>query len=289
MSKPMTTHPETQPGTTDTCIPRRALEGKSIIVMGAGSIAPGWSNGKASALSYARAGAHVVCVDQVIARAEDAAHCLSGERGRVIALRADATQEQDVAGVVARAEREFGRLDVMHNNVGVGGSMGTPDQIPLAAWERELSVNLTSAYLGIRHAVPAMRRVGGGAIINISSLLAVRFLKQPSVGYSAAKAGVEALTRACAAAYGRDNIRVNCIRIGFAETPLVDLGMAVRGLSGERKEQEMNKSRAKVPLRGEHTDPFDVGATALFLASDAARHITGVVLGVDGGLECAPL
>ncbi len=265
------------------------LEGKSIVVMGAGSIAPGWSNGKACALSYARAGAKVVCVDRVAARAEDAAHVIAREGGKVIALKADATQEQDVAEVVARAEREFGRLDVMHNNVGVGGSMGAPDQIPLAAWERELAVNLTSAYLGIRHAVPAMRKVGGGAIVNISSLLAVRFVKKPSVGYSAAKAGVEAMTRACAAAYGRDNIRVNCIRIGFSETPLVELSLVARGLSPERKAEEMDKSRAKVPLRGVHTDPFDIGDAAVFLASDAARHITGAILNVDGGLECAPI
>lgn len=269
--------------------PRPGLDGKCIVVMGAGSIAPGWSNGKACAVSYAQAGAHVVCVDQLIARAEEAAHRIAVEGARVIALKADATREQDVADVIARAEREFGRLDVMHNNVGVGGSVGTPDRIPLAAWEREIAVNLTSAYLGIRHAVPAMRRTGGGAIVNISSLMAVRFLRMPSVGYSAAKAGVEALTRACAAAYGRDNIRVNCIRIGFAETPLVELGLAVRGLTGEQKEKEMARSRAKVPLRGEHTDPFDVGACALFLASDEARHITGVVLNVDGGLECAPV
>jgi NAD(P)-dependent dehydrogenase (short-subunit alcohol dehydrogenase family) len=271
------------------CAPAARLQDRSVVVMGAGSIAPGWSNGKACAVSYARAGAKVVCVDLVAARAEETAHRIAQAGGRVIALKADATREEDVAAVVERAEREFGRLDVMHNNVGVGGSFGTPDQIPLAAWQRELSVNLTSAYLGIRHAVPAMRRAGGGAIVNISSLLAVRFLKLPSVAYGAAKAGVEAMTRACAAAYGRDNIRVNCIRIGFAETPLVELGLAARGLTGERREQETDKSRAKVPLRGEHTDPFDVAACAVFLASDEARHITGVVLNVDGGLECAPL
>ena len=267
----------------------KLLEGKSIIVMGAGSIASGWSNGKASAVSYARAGARLVCVDQVAARAEEAAQLIAEEGGRAIALKADATREEDVARVVAAAAGEFGRVDVLHNNVGVGGSMGTPDQIPLAAWQRELSINLTSAYLGIRHAVPQMRKHGGGAIVNISSLLAVRFLKKPSVGYSAAKAGVEALTRACAAGYGRDNIRVNCIRIGFAETPLMELGLAARGLTPERKAEELAKSRAKVPLRGEHTDPFDVAATAVFLASDQARHITGAILNIDGGLECAPL
>lgn len=166
--------------------------------MGAGSIAPGWSNGKACAVSYARAGANVVCVDIVAARAEEAAHRIAQDGCRVIALKADVTSEDDVKAVVERAEREFGRLDVMHNNVGVGGSFGTPDQIPLAAWERELAVNLTTAYLGTRHAVPAMRRAGGGVIINISSLLATRFLRMPSVAYTAAKAGIEAMTRACA-------------------------------------------------------------------------------------------
>lgn len=267
----------------------QSLQGKNIIVMGAGSIAAGWSNGKACAMSYARAGATVTCVDWQAARAEDAAHLIVSEGGRAIALTADATKEEDVARVVERAQAEFGRLDAIHNNVGVGGSMGTPDQIPLQAWNHEISINLTSAYLGIRHAVPALRKAGGGSITNISSLLAARFLKKPSVGYSAAKAGVEAMTRACAAAYGRDNIRVNCIRVGFSETPLVELGLAVRGLSAERREEEMAKSRAKVPLRGEHTDPFDIGAAAVFLASDQARHITGVILGVDGGLDCAPI
>lgn len=277
--------PQSAPGAS----PLRALEGKNVVVMGAGSIAPGWSNGKACAASYARAGANVVCVDFIAVRAEEAAHLIAREGGSVTALKADATQEEDVARVIEHAEREFGRLDVMHNNVGVGGSIGAPDQISLAAWNSEISANLTSAYLGIRHAVPAMRRSGGGVIINISSLLAVRFLKMPSVGYTAAKAGVEAMTRACAVAYGCDNIRVNCIRIGFSETPLVNLGLAARGFSEERKEQEMAKSRAKVPLRNEHTDPFDVGAAAVFLASDAARHITGAILGVDGGLECAAI
>lgn len=267
----------------------QVLQGKHIIVMGAGSIAEGWSNGKACAVSYARAGARVACVDWLAARAEEAAHAIVREGGQAIALTADATKEEDVARVVERAQAEFGLLDAIHNNVGVGGSMGAPDQIPLQAWQHEININLTSAYLGIRHAVPALRQAGGGAITNISSLLASRFLKKPSVGYSAAKAGVEALTRACAAAYGRDNIRVNCLRIGFAETPLVQLGLAVRGLSPERKEQEMAKSRAMVPLRGEHTDPFDIGAAAVFLVSDQARHITGVILGVDGGLDCAPI
>jgi NAD(P)-dependent dehydrogenase (short-subunit alcohol dehydrogenase family) len=257
--------------------------------MGAGSIAEGWSNGKAAAFTYAREGAQVLCVDAVAERAEETAHCIEKAGGRAIAVTADATREEDVARAIATAKEVFGGLDVLHNNVGYGGSTGTPDEIPLDEWEREITLNLTSAYLGVRHAAPLMRERGSGSIINISSLLSVRFLKSPNVGYAAAKAGVEAMTRACAAAYGRDNIRVNCIRIGFSETPLVRHSLDQWGISEERKITEMSKSRAKVPLRGEHTDPFDVAKAAVFLASDDAKHITGVILNVDGGLECAPI
>jgi len=261
----------------------------SVVVMGAGSVADGWSNGKASAVTYAREGARVICVDAVLARAEETAHLIAAEGGRALALKADATDEDQVEATIARAEAEFGRLDVLHNNVGYGGTEGTPEELSLADWNREIALNLTSAYLGIRFAAPRMRRRGGGAILNISSLLAVRALRAPNVGYAAAKAAVEAMTRACAAAYGRDNIRVNCIRIGFSETPLVKLSLDARGIPAADQEDAMARSRRKVPLRAEHTDPFDVAAAAVFLASSEAKHITGVVLNVDGGLECAPL
>jgi NAD(P)-dependent dehydrogenase (short-subunit alcohol dehydrogenase family) len=265
------------------------LSGMSAVVMGAGSIAEGWSNGKASAVAYAREGAAVTCVDLVQARAEETAHAIAAEGGRAIAVQADATQEADVLRAIGAARTAFGGPHVMHNNVGYGRTDGAPDQIAPDDWRSEIEVNLTSAYLGIRCAVPAMRAQGGGAIINVSSLLAVRSLRAPNVGYAAAKAAVEAMTRACAAAYGRDNIRVNCIRIGFSETPLVWQSLKARGIAEVDQEAAMRRSRDKVPLRGEHTDPFDVAAAAVFLASSEAKHITGVVLNVDGGLECAPI
>jgi NAD(P)-dependent dehydrogenase (short-subunit alcohol dehydrogenase family) len=267
----------------------RLLDGKVVVVMGAGSVAEGWSNGKASAVAYAREGAVVVCADYVAARAQETADLIVGERGKAVAVQADATREAAVRSVVDSALADFGRLDVMHNNVGVGFTAGAPDQIAPEAWDREITQNLTTAYLGIRCAVPSMRAHGGGSILNISSLMAVRFLRRPSVGYTASKAAVEAMTRSCAVAYGRDNIRVNCIRIGFSETPVLRLGLENRGLGDEAKEAAMAKSRSKVPLRNEHTDPFDVAAAAVFLASEGARHITGAILNVDGGLECAPL
>jgi NAD(P)-dependent dehydrogenase (short-subunit alcohol dehydrogenase family) len=263
------------------------LTDRIVIVVGAGSMGDGWGNGKASAVSYARDGATVVCADYHLARAEETVGLITAEGGTAIAVQADATDEASVQAVVDAAVERFGRLDVMHNNVGVGGTSGLPDQIAPAAWAREIDQNLTSAYLGIRCAVPALRANGGGSILNISSLLAVRFLRRPTSGYTAGKAAVEALTRSCAAGYGRDNIRVNCIRIGFSETPLVLSGL--RRLPDEVREREMAKSRAKVPLRGEHTDPFDIAAAAVFLASDEAKHITGTILDVDGGLSAAPI
>lgn len=257
--------------------------------MGAGSVAEGWSNGKATAALYAREGALVVCADIVAARAEETAHLILAEGGRAIAIRADATQEEDVEAAMRLAQSEFGGLHVLHNNVGYGGVEGAPDELSLNDWNREIAINLTSAYLGVHCAVPKMRQGGGGAIVNVSSLLAVRALRRPNVAYAAAKAGVEAMTRACAAAYGADNIRVNCIRIGFSETPLVRMSLQSRGIAPDQHDSAMASSRRKVPLRGEHTDPFDIAAAAVFLASQEAKHITGVILNVDGGLECAPI
>src|SRR5689334_15032340 len=166
------------------------LEEKVVVVMGAGSIGDGWGNGKASAVTYARAGARVVCVDYRLDRAEETAAIITGEGGTALALRADATSEDDVQAVVDAAAGEFTRLDVMHNNVGVGGTSGGPDKIAPDAWRREIDQNLTSAYLGIRCAVPVMQAQGGGVITNISSTMSTRFLRRPSVAYSASKAAV---------------------------------------------------------------------------------------------------
>lgn len=270
-------------------VPVDDLASKVIVVVGAGAVGDGWGNGKASAVSYARAGAKVVCVDHDLARAEATCAIIAAEDGTAIAIQADATQEADMVAVVDRTVSEFGRLDVMHNNVGVGGAVGGPHEIDPALWDREIAQNLTTAYLGVRCAVPIMQEQGGGVITNISSTMALRFFRRPSVAYSASKAAVEALTRSCAATYGRDNIRVNCIRIGITETPLITESLRSAGLTQEQVGAQMDKSRSKVPLRGEHGDAFDVADAACFLASDRAKYISGVILNVDGALECAPL
>jgi hypothetical protein len=265
------------------------LDGRTIVVVGAGSLARGWSNGKACALTYAREGATIGCVDYVLARAEETAQIIAQEGARALALQADAADETSLSAALSEIFAATGRLDVMHNNVGVGGSLGAPDAVSVEAFQRELTQNLTTAFLGTRLAVPLLRQGGGGVIINTSSLLAVRFLKRPMVAYGAAKAAVEALTRSCAAAYGRDNIRVNCLRIGFSETPLAVQYLNDPGVTPEERERRLDATRRKVPLRGEHGDPFDVARAAAFLASDDARHLSGVILNVDGALECAPI
>lgn len=263
------------------------LAGKTVVVVGAGSVEPGWGNGNAAAVSYARSGANLVSVDFNLERAETTAELVRAEGGSAIALAADATSEDDLRGVLDASVKEYGAVDVLHNNVGAGVAWGPPDECAPEDWHKQIRVSLTTAYLATRVMAPHMIDRGSGAIVNISSTLSVRPLRKPVVAYSAAKAGLEAMTRACALAYGPKNVRVNCIRIGFAETALMKSRLA--HLSEEDYEKAMFKSRRKVPLRAQHTDPFSIGSAAVFLASDAAKHITGMVLNVDGGLEVAPI
>jgi NAD(P)-dependent dehydrogenase (short-subunit alcohol dehydrogenase family) len=264
------------------------LQDRIVVVMGAGSSAPGWSNGKAAAVAYARAGARVVCADFIAKRAQEVAALIVDEGGHALELTCDATDGSSVKEAVDQVVAKYGRIDVLHNNVGFGGAVGAPDQVDEAAFDREIATSLKSAYLGIRYVAPHMRRRNSGVITNISSLASIRFMRLPTVAYSVAKAGLEALTRASAAAYGRDNIRVNCLRLGILETPIIELGMKARGFDQARADIEMTKSREKVPLRGEHGDAWDAAAAAVFLASDAAKYISGTILNIDGALECAP-
>ena len=267
----------------------RALAGKVAVVMGAGACGPGWSNGKASAVAYARAGAAVLAVDLMAGRAEETARVISSEENVARSFCADATREEDVERAMAYAASTFGGIDIVHNNVGMGGAGGSAHETGLAVWNHELAVSLTSTFLGVRAAIPHLRARGGGSIVNISSIAAVRFLKRGRVAYSVAKAGVETLTRVCAADYGPDNIRVNCIRIGFSDTPQAHQAYEAIGIRGEALAAMLAQTAARVPLRHERTQPWGIASAAVFLGSEAARDITGVVMSVDGGLEVATL
>jgi NAD(P)-dependent dehydrogenase (short-subunit alcohol dehydrogenase family) len=251
---------------------RLRLEGKVAIVTGAGAAADGIGNGRAAAILFAREGARVLLVDRDRALAEATLAMIAAEGGESLAFEADVTKSDDCQAMVAAAIQRWGRLDILQNNVGIG-SRGTVVEIDEAAWERVLRVNVTGMMLAAKHAIPAMAAGGGGAIVNISSIAAMR--PRGLTPYATSKGAVEALTRGLAADHARDGIRVNCIEPGPVYTPMV----YAAGMPDEVRERR----RKAAPLGIEGTG-WDIGYASLFLVSDEARYITGVVLPVDGGV-----
>lgn len=248
------------------------LKGKVAIVTGAGSRAEGVGNGRAAAILFAREGASVLAVDRVREAADTTAAGIAAERGVCAVFEADVTKENDCKAMVAAAVARWGKLDILQNNVGIG-SQGTVVDIEENAWERIMRINVTSMMLAAKAAIPAMIAAGGGAIVNISSIAAVR--PRGLTPYATSKGAVEALTRGLAADHAKDGIRVNCIEPGPVYTPMV----YAAGMSDEVREQRRKSS----PLGIEGTG-WDIGYASLFLVSDEARYITGVVLPVDGGV-----
>lgn len=257
------------------------LADRVAIVVGAGST-PGETigNGRATAVLFARAGAKVLLVDREAERAEETRAQIAAEGGNAAAHAADVTREDECARMAAACIERFGRIDVLHNNVGVG-SLGGPVELPRDQWQWVLDTNVTSMYLACKAVLPHMEQQGRGAIINISSLAAIRHTPYPMLAYHTSKAAVNAFTEAVAAQYAARDIRVNCIMPGLIDTP-----MAMRGLStglGVSMDELRKRRNASVPM-GHMGSAWDVAHAALFLASDEARYITGVCLPVDGGL-----
>ena len=256
------------------------LADKVAIVVGAGQT-PGDTigNGRATAILFAREGARVVCVDRNLASAADTAARIESEGGIAVALEADATDENACKAFVAETTARFGRLDILHNNVGIGAGDDTPTRIEVDHWDHILHVNLKSALLPCKAALPVLRSQRSGAIINVSSIAAV--CAMPAVAYKASKAALNAYTQSLAIGNARYGIRANVIMPGLMNTP-----MAIEGLSamlGVDKQDLIRQRDAMVPLNGKMGDAWDVAYAALFLASDEARFITGVALPVDGG------
>jgi len=248
------------------------LSGKVAIVTGAGSRAEGIGNGRATAVLFAREGARVLCVDQKKDAAESTRAMIAAEGGEAAVLEADVTRAADCRAMVDEAVRRWGRLDILDNNVGIGGR-ATVVEVEEADWDHMMRVNVTSMMLTSKHAIPAMARGGGGAIVNISSISALR--PRGLTPYTVSKGAVIALTRAMAIDHAAQGIRVNCIAPGPVYTPMV----YAAGMSPELRDQRRRAS----PLGVEGTG-WDIAHAALFLASDEARYITGVVLPVDGGV-----
>jgi NAD(P)-dependent dehydrogenase (short-subunit alcohol dehydrogenase family) len=258
------------------------LQNKTALVIGGGSSGPGWGNGKAAAVLFAREGAQVAVVDVNLAAAEETCAIIRAEGGRGEALAADATKADQVAGVVAEVRRRCGRIDILHNNVGVT-VMGDPIDVSEAEWQRALDLNLNSAFLACKHVLPVMLAQKAGAIINISSLASLQINRYPYFGYATAKAALNHFTRALAVHYAPHGIRANAVLPGVMDTPLIYTQIAGAFDSTEA----MLAARHAASPMGHMGDAWDVAHAALFLASDDAKYITGVCLPVDGGKSCA--
>jgi NAD(P)-dependent dehydrogenase (short-subunit alcohol dehydrogenase family) len=259
------------------------VEGKVAIVTGAGSTpGPGIGTGKATAVTLAREGASVLLADLHPDRAEQTRRLIEDEGGKAAVFGADVTRAADCAAMVRAAVDTFGGLDILVNNVGLA-SLGTVVDTSEEDWDRAFAINLRSAFLACKYAVPALAERGGGSIVNISSISALR--GDGTVAYSAAKGGLLAMTVDMAYSHGRQGIRVNAIAPGHLTTPMV-LSVTAPGARAEF----MNTMRAEAGLLGTPGDGWDVGWAATFLASDEARWITGVTLPVESGvLSVTPL
>jgi NAD(P)-dependent dehydrogenase (short-subunit alcohol dehydrogenase family) len=256
------------------------LENKVAIVMGAGQTQGDTiGNGRATAILFAREGAHVLAVDRRLTSAEETIDMIKGEGGSAMAVEADATSESDCVALVKDCLEKHSRIDILHNNVGIGGADAGPSHIEEEVWDHILSVNLKSVIFPCKAVLPAMREQQSGAIINISSIAAV--CSTGIVAYKTSKAGINAYTQSLAIGNAKYGIRANVIMPGLMETP-----MAIEGISkglGIDKDELIRARNAQVPLRGKMGTAWDVAQAALFLASDEAAFITGVALPVDGG------
>jgi NAD(P)-dependent dehydrogenase (short-subunit alcohol dehydrogenase family) len=251
------------------------LTGKVAIVTGAAAQAEGVGNGAAVAMLFAREGASVVLVNRSLERAKALEDTIRSEGGDAAAFAADVTSPEATEAMAAFAASRYGRLDILHNNVGVGAS-GNSMTGSLDDWNRLLQTNLTSAMLCCRACIPRMRAGGGGSILNVSSSAGMLGLSGTpgAVAYTAAKAGLQGLTLSVAADHAAEGIRANCLIVGTVYTPLV----AFMGEEGRERR------RKAVPLQTEGTG-WDVAYAAVYLASDESRWVTGVMLPIDGGFQ----
>jgi NAD(P)-dependent dehydrogenase (short-subunit alcohol dehydrogenase family) len=258
------------------------LQGRAAIVIGGGQT-PGetMGNGRAVALTFAREGARVLVVDRDLGRAEDTVSSIAEAHGTASALAADVTREEDVAAIPAACVERYGRIDVLHNNVGRSEGDAPVTDLSEENWLALLDVNLKSVFLACKHVLPVMRRQRSGVIINVSSTSSV--CTRSTITYKTAKAGINAMTQNMAIENAPFGVRVNAILPGLMDTP-----MAIERRARERGVERgvIRRERdAEVPLRGRMGTAWDVANAALWLASDEADYVTGVLLPVDGGLS----
>jgi len=253
------------------------LKDRVAIVTGAGSVGPGWGNGRAIAVRFAEEGAQVLAVDLDENRLRETL-----DKGKAIhPYICDVTDGKAVAAMVGACLERFGRIDILVNNVG-GSAPGGPVEMSEEVWDAQVDLNLKSVFLGCKHVLPVMERQKSGAIVNLASTSGIRWSGSAHVAYAATKAGIIQLSRVVAAQYAPKGIRVNTVVPGQLHTPLVEFRLARQRAGGDV--EALLKSRlSRIPL-GFAGDGRDTAGAALFLASDEARFITGTEIVVDGGM-----
>ena len=249
------------------------LEGKVAAVIGAGQTQGDTiGNGRAAALLFAREGARLMLVDRSLDAAKETQELVEGEGGEAFSFEADITREDDCRALAQACVDRYERIDCLHNNVGIGGGDAGPVHLEESDWDRIMDVNVKGCFLTCKHVLPVMREQQGGSIVNISVGI---------VAYKSSKAALNAFTHAIALGNARYGIRVNAIMPGLMNTP-----MAIEGISKARgvdKKALVEQRDAQVPLGRKMGTGWDTAHAALFLHSDEARFITGVILPVDGG------
>jgi NAD(P)-dependent dehydrogenase (short-subunit alcohol dehydrogenase family) len=258
------------------------LAGKRAVVVGAGFRGPGPSNGSAVAITFAREGANVLCVDIDAEAAERTAQAIAAEGGAAQAAQVDATDERQLADCIASYVERRGGLDVLHNNVGITHPGGVTE-LSEEEWDKVFAVNLKTCFFAMKHAIPAMRRGGAGSIINVSSVASLRYVGDSYATYYSSKAALNHLTRVTAVEHAASQIRVNAILPGLIRTSMVtSFPGRLDAYAGD--EEAFWAARARRSPMKRMGEPWDIANAALFLASDESRYVTGLELVVDGGM-----
>jgi NAD(P)-dependent dehydrogenase (short-subunit alcohol dehydrogenase family) len=256
------------------------VAGKVALITGAGCVGPGWGNGRAAAVMFAREGAKVFAVDKdADSMAETVARV--GNDGEIATHVCDVLDDAQVRNMTEACQKKFGRIDILVNNVG-GSAAGGAAEMPEEVFDRQIDYNLKSVFLACRNVIPIMIAQGGGAIVNTASASGIRYTGAPQIGYASSKAAVIQFSKVTAVQYASKGIRVNTVIPGQMHTPMVEARLAKQRTGGD-VEALLQSRVARIPL-GFMGDGRDTAAAVLFLASDEARFITGTEIVVDGGM-----